>query len=278
MRSLRYTLTEKNSEPSCLLYMESCNYVVTGHDDGSVKFWNPDSMKCRVERGHTNTVTALVAATVNRRPAVVSASYDGTISAYVVPATRSSLSWLNMTLSPPDSSLPEPLLPNLPACPPEILCLTCWEGTLVSGGNAPCLISWDVDAQQSTSHPSPPTTCMAHDGALLFGGGEDGVVTMYNQDFSTSGTIKAHQGYIRCMLFNLYLFTGAADGVKVWDYPTQTMLRAVKHHDEPPRCLGVRGNVLHVGTEEGGVVKFDIDVGEDVGVDANVLEGEEGKE
>ena len=105
--SLRYSLKEKNSEPSCLLYMESCNYVVTGHDDGSVKFWNPDSMKCRVERGHTNTVTALVTATVNRRPAVVSASYDGTISAYVIPATRTALPWLNTTLSPPDSSLPE---------------------------------------------------------------------------------------------------------------------------------------------------------------------------
>ena len=92
--SLRYSLTEKNSEPSCLLFMESSNYIVTGHDDGSVKFWNPDSMKCRVERGHTNTVTALVSATVTRRPAIISSSYDGTISSYIIPATRSSLPWL----------------------------------------------------------------------------------------------------------------------------------------------------------------------------------------
>ena len=132
---------------------------------------------------------------------------------------------------------------------------------MVSGGNAPALVSWDLDSLQPTSHPSPPTTCLDFDGLMLFGGGEDGRVTMYDQNFRPTGTIKAHPGYIRCIHFDMHLFTGAADGVKVWNYPTQEMLRVIKHHDEPPRCLRVRGKVLYVGTEEGGVVKFDLDVG-----------------
>lgn len=62
--------------------------MISGGDDGSVKFWNPDSGQFILEKMHANTVTAVVTAVTSRADLVLTAGFDGCICVFDVRKRR----------------------------------------------------------------------------------------------------------------------------------------------------------------------------------------------
>lgn len=72
-----YRLKEKTSEMSSMVYLRHAGLLVTGNDDGSVRFWNPDAGSSMVYRHHENTVSCLTVAHLKRCTYLISGSFDG---------------------------------------------------------------------------------------------------------------------------------------------------------------------------------------------------------
>lgn len=62
-----------------MLTIDAAGLVVTGGEDGSVRFWNPDAHSSMRFVEHTNTVTCLVETHYHQRSHLVSGSYDGCV-------------------------------------------------------------------------------------------------------------------------------------------------------------------------------------------------------
>ena len=54
------TMEETSSEISCMTYIPLAGLLVTGSDDGAVRFWNPASGSTIMLRGHENTISCMV--------------------------------------------------------------------------------------------------------------------------------------------------------------------------------------------------------------------------
>ncbi len=212
--SQRFKLSERDTEISCIAHVSSVNLVVTGNDDGTVKFWNPDSGHCHVEHCHSNTVTSIEIANTDRHELVISSSFDGSMCVFDVGKKKlGAASYLDFRMVEEESdddegndNTPEEKKANQdekqesylnPSAIPaslrvglddnkEILCIHYHfeSGALISAGNDGLLRAWDtlsgnIICKWESGH-SGSVTCITGDGSTLFSGGEDGVVAVWN--------------------------------------------------------------------------------------------------
>jgi len=88
-----YRLRERTSEVSCMMYLNHAGLLVTGNDDGSVRFWNPDAASSMAYRHHTNTVSCLAVAHLKRCSYLLSGSFDGCVGGCVIVIAMSRFGW-----------------------------------------------------------------------------------------------------------------------------------------------------------------------------------------
>jgi len=182
-------------------YVSRFNFIVTGGDDGSLKFWNPDSGHCHVERCHDNTVTVIETAVTDRMELVLTASYDGTICVFDVRKKKiGAQSFLERKLvEEEDDEEGEGerkeeekgetgglgflgLLDDNS----EILALHYHTETdvLACAGNSKVIKAWNCLSGELVckweSDHSESITCLAGDGSYLFSGSEDGTIGIWN--------------------------------------------------------------------------------------------------
>jgi WD40 repeat protein len=60
-------------------YVPLAGLLVTGSDDGAVRFWNPASGSTVMLRGHENTVSCMCMAHLQRNHFLITGGYDGKI-------------------------------------------------------------------------------------------------------------------------------------------------------------------------------------------------------
>jgi WD40 repeat protein len=73
-------LEETRSEVSVLHHSPLTDFLLTGHDDGSIRAWNVDTGSTVSLRGHTNTVLCLgVAARPKAGVMLLSTGFDGQV-------------------------------------------------------------------------------------------------------------------------------------------------------------------------------------------------------
>ena len=75
----RFRMKEEESEISCMIPLSHLNLLVTGNDDGSIRWWNPDLGSLTSATHHDNTVCCLAHAPTSREEYLLSGSYDGSI-------------------------------------------------------------------------------------------------------------------------------------------------------------------------------------------------------
>jgi WD40 repeat protein len=76
------TLHEKRSELSCLMHSPLCEFLISGHDDGTIRLWNADSGSTITLNGHTNTVCCLDVTTRGAMELLLSAGFDGHVGVW----------------------------------------------------------------------------------------------------------------------------------------------------------------------------------------------------
>ena len=78
------------SEISCMTHIPLAGLLVTGSDDGAVRFWNPASGSTIMLKHHTNTVSCMTMAHLQRNHFLITAGYDGKVGFWdVTKRTRS---------------------------------------------------------------------------------------------------------------------------------------------------------------------------------------------
>ncbi len=80
--SERFRMAESKSEIASMMLLPGVNMLVTGHEDGTVRWWNPDSGSLVSARGHTNTVSCVAHAATAKEAFVLSASYDSSVAVW----------------------------------------------------------------------------------------------------------------------------------------------------------------------------------------------------
>jgi len=165
--------------------------LVTGHDSGAVKFWNPDSGSCHVENNHSNTVTCCGYVGTDRINVVVTGSYDGSCGVYDLRKKKEgSKTWLAATMREDGGGEGKEergddvlsiLAREGDVLNSEVLCLWYHEetGLLLTGCNDGGVKAWNLLTGQIVrkfkSGHEGSVGCIANDGYYLFTGGGAGV-------------------------------------------------------------------------------------------------------
>ena len=71
-----------------MIALPHLNLLVTGNDDGSIRWWNPDLGSLTSATHHDNTVCCLAHAPTAREEYLLSGSYDGSIGLWVMGRAR----------------------------------------------------------------------------------------------------------------------------------------------------------------------------------------------
>ncbi len=74
------TMEETSSEISCMTHIPLAGLLVTGSDDGAVRFWNPASGSTIMLKSHTNTVSCMTMCHLQRNHFLITGGYDGKIA------------------------------------------------------------------------------------------------------------------------------------------------------------------------------------------------------
>eukprot|EP01052_Picozoa_sp_SAG31_P025910 SAG31_NODE_2307_length_5969_cov_21.904940_4_plen_488_part_00 len=176
LRTYRET---KGDDITCAIYNHQYKYIISGHDSGTLKIWNPDSGSFLKLGGHSNTVSCLVVGRdVKGDRRLISCDYDGAIGVYGLRKDRET----------------RPHLINmLPDCHSgEILCsiFNPADDLVYTAGNDCVIKGWDErQVLNRERHWRPMSTfkghtdaisCLAVDGLFLFSGSDDGRVIMWD--------------------------------------------------------------------------------------------------
>ena len=236
--SCLYVLRETVSEISCLVQLSNCNLLVTGNDDGSIRWWNPDSGSAITLKHHKNTVSCLAVAQMKRNEYLISASYAGTVGVWDITrrrAVRPRLEYMfqahgGVECDGEDSKLLEKLGigPRLMAAPGgffskrEIFCV-CFNSATVDV-SLPGPASESAEIAISGDYPS---------GALLSGGdgkgprphtfltgGNDATIRIWSlENYAMLSTLDGHGDAITCLALDAnFLFSGSEDrSIRIWN-------------------------------------------------------------
>ena len=265
------TLTEKYNEISAFLYLGDERVAVTGHENGSLKIWNLANDKTWRVAGHSNTVSAIAAAThrytphgtLEERPHVVTASFDGHLALWEI--TRD-------TSAHPKCDL------RWPVCRDELLAVVYdpLKHHYIAAGNAGEITVWSLadpvhPAKVGAMLPAAAAgsecndcavTALALDGNYLFSGGEDEVICMWDTHSQALLRVLRDDGELNALFVvpatGHLLSCTRAGGVKLW---SQKQGRVLARFDSPIseelRCLAYcrETSEVFVGTEDGAVLR-----------------------
>jgi WD40 repeat protein len=180
-----YQMRERKSEIRCFAVLASMPWCVSGHDDGSLKFWSLAKDTTFRFAAHDNTVSAVgegLRRTVKGNqsedwPHLFTASYDGCIALWEMP-TEGSKAKCEARVKVSNS---------------EVLCAVHdpLRLTYIVGTNDGDITVWSSDELKpvmrlrSQAGPHAPAhsgavTCVALDGNIAFTGGEDEAILMWN--------------------------------------------------------------------------------------------------
>lgn len=266
-----FSLKEPSSEISCMTYIASANLIVTGNDDGSLRFWNPDAGSSVVFTRHTNTVSCLCMSGLKKSHYLLSGGYDGQLGIWDVTKRRSVKPTLEYIFQAHSN-----------AEDPEILAVAFHDTgndktkCFLTAGNDGVIRVWNLSSYREVANlegHEDAVTAMELDANFLFSGGEDGVVKIWNMANLSEpyclSTFTAHRGCVRAMLMLpdvSLLATAAFDGrIKLWDYhhydeETGVMGRVVTEfrHKDHFRCLTYRPRARHIltGTDQNNILLF----------------------
>jgi|EP00945_MAST-04E_sp_MAST-4E-sp1_P003049 WD40 repeat protein len=281
-----FTLTESRSEISCMLYLQDSNVIVTGNEDGSVRWWNPSSGSTVALREHKNTVSCMCFAPLRRVDYLITGGYDGKVGIWDVTKRRSVKPRLENLFQAHTGVKYESGIMAGSVLDAEILCVV-YNGqaddptkrTFFTGGSDPIIRIWNILSQslegQLEGH-SDAVTCMALDANFLFSGSDDNTIRMWNishvkEGYELAVFENAHSKSVQDLLILDdigYLASCSFDGlIKVWNYAydeetgkTGKMVQQFEHPDQF-RCLEYQRTTSHIlgGTEQGGVLSFSLD-------------------
>ena len=197
----RFSIIEEDTEISCITYASKYNMLVTGGEDGTVKFWNPDSGNFHVESTHRNTVTCAKAVITDGLSFVVTGSYDGSCCVFDLQKKREGAkSWLTATLreeseekwnvedakGSDEADAFQKLVQGGDCLDSEVLTFHYHEETesLITGTNDGVLKAWDLLSAQLLckwkSGHNGSVNSLASDGLYVFTGSEDGSIGIWN--------------------------------------------------------------------------------------------------
>jgi WD40 repeat protein len=201
--------------------------VVTGHQDGTIRLWNIDAASAVVLHGHRAAVTALVLvrARTHRIEFLVSAAADGQIVMWDVSRRRTMTPWIEFSFV---------------VSARDIACLhyNANNHTLLFAGSDGLVHILDMltnlEFEPLAGH-SDAVTCLAQDVNVLFSGGDDGVIVVWDL-FSciAMGTLAGpagHTGAVRDLALvphtGWLLSCGADARVLLWDYAAGSVLQTI---------------------------------------------------
>ena len=285
-----YTLKETATEISCMRYLHNCDLLVTGNDDGSVRWWNPASGSTITLRSHTNTVSCMAVAKLKRNDYLLSAGYAGNVCVWDITKKRSIKPRLEyMFQAHEGEDVPDVIFGGTRKVNTEILCI-CFapavslsmggagaeaQDVFLTGGNDTTIKVWSMGTyalQAVMCGHTDAVTCMTLDANFAFSGSDDRTIRIWNIANVKApyelAVLKAHTVSVRDVLIipsTGWLVSCAFDGhLKVWDYSydaeSDQTGRVVKdfQHNVKFRCLAYRQRKREIlcGTEENSLLAF----------------------
>lgn len=246
-------LRETRSEIACLHHSPLCDFLLTGHDDGTIRLWNVDSGSTITLSGHTNTVCCLGVTTRGAETSLLlSSGFDGQVGIWDVTKRQHAMPRLELLFS---------------AHSEEVFALQVSQhsSSFVTAGNDKKIRIWSLKSFELLANlegHSEAVTCLAIDGNFLLSGAEDGTVRMWDlHSFMALGLLRVHEAPVEDLLIvpgSGWLITCSTDHtVRVWDYGTGQELKAWRH-PEQFRCIALKRSTSHVvaGTDEHHIVSF----------------------
>ncbi len=228
--SCLFTLKETKSEISCMMHLPTCSLLVSGADDGTVTFWNPDSGSTISMKYHSNTVSCVDIAQLIRNDYILTGGFDGKVGIWDVTVRKTVRPRLENMFSAHEGE-------NA-----EILCICYNRGsteshdanTFFTGGNDCIIRVWNISTFRKVAELRGHTdavTCFALDLNFLFSGSEDRTIRVWNianiyEPYQLCMIDNTHTAAVRSMIFTNdigYLISCSFDGtVKVWDHNYDT--------------------------------------------------------
>lgn len=212
----------RGSEMCCLLAASALGLLCSGHEDGAVRLWAPESGSGHCLRRHTNSVTCLCLARPRRGELLLASSgYDGRICVWNLSAV-SDFGRHGVLEEVQDGAHD--------ADAPEVLACAYHEasGLLCTGGNDASVRLWTLPRLKPAGRlrdRGEPVVCLAAFGHLLLSALESGAVVGYrvSADAPPAKAFRfhAHEASVKDMAVTpgaALLATCAMDGfVRLWD-------------------------------------------------------------
>jgi WD40 repeat protein len=255
MRHLK-KLTPIESEVLCLGYSAYNHTLLSGHEDGSLCLWNPDSGVRIKSMKHKNSVTCMTVGMHKSCEYIWSGSYDGTFIMWdSTKVTERGAHYLRST-----------------QVGVEVYCISYMaaKNTLyVGANNGGEILTYNatllgVPSSKLSGGHTEPVTAMALDGFFLLSAAEDGRVSVWNTvDNTLLTSFTAHQEPVRgmCVIEETGLLCTCAydNTLKLWDYKKDEPLK-IFHHPEKFCCVSYnKGKCeLLAGTVETHILAFPV--------------------
>jgi WD40 repeat protein len=234
------TMEETSSEISCMTHIPLAGLLVTGSDDGAVRFWNPASGSTIMLRGHENTVSCMCMCHLQRNHFLITGGYDGKVGFWdVTKRTRSVKPRIENIFQAHKGHEMKFGGPNSQGhtVDAEILCIAYHEvdpdeqnRVFLTGGNDSIVRIWNVMSYQLESElegHDDSITCMSLDANFLFTGSDDKTIRIWNlvhvkEAYQLSVIKCAHASPVQDIMIledTGHLVSCAFDGkIRLWDW------------------------------------------------------------
>lgn len=258
-----YDMKERNifhcehNEITALGYSNLCRVLITGHENGELRLWNPETGSHIAVRCHKNSVTTMVIINRRGKEYIATGSYDGTIRLWdtgLLLETHDNKPWVNIT-----------------ADQGEILCLAYTaEGQIAAGGNDAPVRLWNLGGrcEATLRHHAhlDAVTCMVCEEDLLLTGSVDCTIRVWKtREHVWVRTIEATQPVTAmCLIPNTKRVVSAARAgvVKIWRFLEDNNKPVVEYNNSQPlRCVtyNFTRNEIVVGTRSGHLLLLEVE-------------------
>jgi len=215
--------------------------IVTGNQDGSVRWWNYETGTTVSLKEHTNTISCMAVARTRNATFLLTGGYDGQVGIWDVtkqgtfkPRLEAMLKTYS-NISHSEKNLP---LIDQESSDNELLCI-CFNpsnvgdrpDTFLTGGNDTIIKVWDLNTHEKLGElrgHSDAVTCLVVDANFVISGSDDTTVRVWNlcvvHDGYQVSILRGHTSSIRDLIIlpschQGNLVTCSADKtIKVWDY------------------------------------------------------------